>query len=701
MSSLQALLDAQERRKGSSSGGGGGGRPGDGGGRPPPPSPRGSGRWGGGGGGSRSARAREWQPPPPPGGRRDDASRSDRSRGGGGPSSFDRREGGSGGGGGGSGSGRWGGLSSSTSTSSPRGRARDGDGSDSASGRRSAEPTYEERRADIERRAVEESRRACAAADEGGRSGRRDAGGRADRSEDDIESLSSWVGPLVDGGCTYYQDRDKRFPFRTDERGYDLLRELMTTNRALLQLNHEMLEDKAANDAASSEYDPKDVLVRIGQGLYAHKPTLRTKGVTWSTEEYSHPGLQRMYLRMKSIQRFTEVWCLLERSAALGTFDDVVERCRAGEPGRKVRVAAVGGGPGYELLATKLFFARRAPEVELELICMDLCPAWRPYAERLGFRFVEYDINEEGGDPVRAAGMEPGQIDFVIVSCVMIYCTNAAVLGMFRRLLHDDGVKAILISERGERTRACTMMEELGGKVIRLIDQSGGMDERQAIWCSPAFCDEQLRTCTPDYEGHQRESVFPNVPYCEHKERRSAGEKAEDMALHPSSVASKSMGSFSSKYLVYHERVKTTRVYIRDATPVSPYALILFGGGSIQVEGGGIESVIWMDGWLGFKCPRRDHELLMELRGVLDGIMRKKIENPLGYEFCSDAVGIITAVKAILEMDEDGKAVSRVFQQQDTGGTALERPMNKQSNGGGGKSRKKKGGGGGNGRSSR
>ena len=183
--------------------------------------------------------------------------------------------------------------------------------------------------------------------------------------------------------------------------------------------------------------------------------------------------------------------------------------------------------------------------------------------------------------------------------------------------------------------------------------------------------------------------------------RTEPGEKAEDMALHPSSVASKSMGSFSSKYLVYHERVKTTRVYIRDATPVSPYALILFGGGSIQVEDGGNESVIRMDGWLGFKCPRRDHGLVMELREVLDGIMRKKIENPK-MEFCGDAVGIITAVKAILEMDEDGKAVSRVLQQQDTaGGTALERLMRK-SNGGGGSGKKKKKksrGGGGNGRS--
>ncbi|KAL7541719.1 hypothetical protein ACHAXR_011153 [Thalassiosira sp. AJA248-18] len=300
----------------------------------------------------------------------------------------------------------------------------------------------------------------------------------------------------------------------------------METNMALLKLNQKRLEEEAAAVAADQgvEYNAKDVIIRIGQGLYAHKPTLRTKGVTWSTEEYSHPGLQRMYLRMKSIQRFTEIWCLLERSAAIGVFDEFFERNK--EAGTTVlRIAAVGGGPGYELLATKLFFAERAPGIELELICMDLCPAWRPYVEQLGFRFVgEYDINEEGNDPLRAAGLERGlPIHFCIVSCVMIYCTNNNTMNMFRKLVHEGGVKAILVSERGERTSACTMMEDLGVKVIRLIDQSNGMDERQAIWCSQEFSDEQLRTCSPDFEAHQDESVFPNVPYCEHKERRSGG----------------------------------------------------------------------------------------------------------------------------------------------------------------------------------
>jgi hypothetical protein len=64
------------------------------------------------------------------------------------------------------------------------------------------------------------------------------------------------------------------------------------------------------------------------------------------------------------------------------------------------------------------------------------------------------------------------------------------------------------------------MMEDLGGKVVRLIDQSDGMDERQAIWTSHEFCKERMRTSHLDYEAHQSGCVFPNVPYCEHKGER-------------------------------------------------------------------------------------------------------------------------------------------------------------------------------------
>ena len=358
------------------------------------------------------------------------------------------------------------------------------------------EPSYEERMAAIEKDAKTASRK----------------GKNIDNKcnyddEQDVNSISSWVGPLIDGKCTFYQDRDKRYPFTTGERGYALLQQLLEKNKDLLRLNWEQIEEEAASNGTSA-----DVVIRMGHGLYADKPTLRTKGVTWSTEEYSHPGLQRMYLRMKSIQRFTEVWAMLERSADIGVFDQVF-----GQGTGTVRIAAVGGGPGYELLAARLFFLERDPEITLELICMDVCPAWKPYAELLGFRFVYYDINDVGTNPLQLAGLQPGELHFCIVSCVMVYVTNDQTLDMFHRLIHEGGVNAILQSERGEKTRSCLMMEDRGGVVTRLIDQSFGVDERQVVMSSREFDDSNLHK--PKH-NNSVEPTFPNVPFCEHKEQR-------------------------------------------------------------------------------------------------------------------------------------------------------------------------------------
>ena len=366
--------------------------------------------------------------------------------------------------------------------------------------------SYEERRARIEKDAFEASERAA--------SGRYNRHSNADKEGD--EDISTWIGPLVEDEetgekrCTYYQDRDKKYPFYCGEKGYELLQKLMKENAALLELNRQRIEEEADGTSETGKPYSPDVIVRIGKGLYAHKPTLRTKGVTWSTEEYSHPGLQRMYLRMKSIQRFTEIWALLERADAIGTFDRIYEK-----GSDTVRIAAVGGGPGYELLAARFFFKEKCPDITLELTCMDVCEAWRPCAEKLGFCFVQYDIIDDSTDPLAAAGLEPGELDICIISCVMIYCTTKQTVEMFYKLLHDGGVRAALVSERGEKNIACTMFEELGGSVVRLINQSHGLDERQAIWCSNDFYETNLLSSLKGTDRSQ--PTFPNVPFEEHK----------------------------------------------------------------------------------------------------------------------------------------------------------------------------------------
>jgi hypothetical protein len=179
----------------------------------------------------------------------------------------------------------------------------------------------------------------------------------------------------VSGRCVYYQDKGKRYRFITDaEEGMPLLCDLVTTNRSLLEKNEEIMAQRG---------DPMS-LKQEGYHIYSEKPTLKSAvstaslhsqrirvsslllssrlhgvhfrvrfqslhmpqaNVTWSDEEYGHPGLQHMYLRYKSFQRFTETYALLERAEMRSLFSgDGVFTPKA--DGRPLRVASIGGGPG-------------------------------------------------------------------------------------------------------------------------------------------------------------------------------------------------------------------------------------------------------------------------------------------------------------------------------------------------------------------
>mmetsp|Transcript_25549 Transcript_25549/g.31420 ORF Transcript_25549/g.31420 Transcript_25549/m.31420 type:complete len:332 (-) Transcript_25549:43-1038(-) len=140
---------------------------------------------------------------------------------------------------------------------------------------------------------------------------------------DEIRSLRSWVGEIKrtsDGSkqCTYYQDRRKKYPFKTSEDGYKLLQKLLDSNEAILRENMRLI---------MAQGDPQYVMA-FGEALYEVKPCLKAYGETWSQEEYGHPGFQRIYIKLKSFQRFTETWATLERCFADGLFDIHVDEAR-------------------------------------------------------------------------------------------------------------------------------------------------------------------------------------------------------------------------------------------------------------------------------------------------------------------------------------------------------------------------------------
>merc|ERR1719454_1555461 len=124
-----------------------------------------------------------------------------------------------------------------------------------------------------------------------------------------------------------------------------------------------------------------------------------------------------------------------------------------------------------------------------------------------------------------------------------------------------------------------------------------------------------------------------------------------EVAIHPSSVNSKETKFNGMTYLIYHEKVRTTRVYVRDCSPVSAYALILFGGVLSSQPGSPPlpppmpvsrkhrkhappppppprEGVLVIDGWIRFSVSVTEQQLLMGVRSKLDALLASKIESP-------------------------------------------------------------------------
>uniref|UniRef100_A0A452UC67 Putative ATP-dependent RNA helicase DHX57 n=1 Tax=Ursus maritimus TaxID=29073 RepID=A0A452UC67_URSMA len=99
--------------------------------------------------------------------------------------------------------------------------------------------------------------------------------------------------------------------------------------------------------------------------------------------------------------------------------------------------------------------------------------------------------------------------------------------------------------------------------------------------------------------------------------------------IHPSSV-NYQVRHFDSPYLVYHEKIKTSRVFIRDCSMVSVYPLVLFGGGQVSVQLQRGEFIVSLDdGWIRFAAASHQvAELVKELRCELDQLLQDKIKNP-------------------------------------------------------------------------
>ena len=120
----------------------------------------------------------------------------------------------------------------------------------------------------------------------------------------------------------------------------------------------------------------------------------------------------------------------------------------------------------------------------------------------------------------------------------------------------------------------------------------------------------------------------------------------EEVFVHPSSILAKNK-KFPGNFLVFHDRVKTSKVFLRDVTVVSNYAAMLFGG---RIEVFPEDQTLEIDDWISFQATGREGILLSKLRQEIDKLLLAKVADT---NFDISSKPIASLVVSLLKSEAD------------------------------------------------
>jgi HrpA-like RNA helicase len=150
--------------------------------------------------------------------------------------------------------------------------------------------------------------------------------------------------------------------------------------------------------------------------------------------------------------------------------------------------------------------------------------------------------------------------------------------------------------------------------------------------------------------------LYPNIlvaprPLVDGTGKQEAGQVAfqsrnkGEVYLHPCTISFTSK-QLESRYCCFHEIVKTRKMYARDCTTVSPFALVLFGG---ALEVYQRQGVVTVDDWLKFRILPKPATLVKHLRAQMERMLLRKIIAPEDDVTESpEAKALIASISALL-----------------------------------------------------
>uniref|UniRef100_A0A673G7L4 ATP-dependent RNA helicase DHX29 n=1 Tax=Sinocyclocheilus rhinocerous TaxID=307959 RepID=A0A673G7L4_9TELE len=152
-------------------------------------------------------------------------------------------------------------------------------------------------------------------------------------------------------------------------------------------------------------------------------------------------------------------------------------------------------------------------------------------------------------------------------------------------------------SRPGAEPKALGSLSQQDVSVLKAVLTAGLYDSVGRILCTPSLDVQERVACVAE----------------------TAQGKAH---VHPSSV---NRFLQTHGWLLFQEKVKYTKVFLRDTTLISPLSMLLFGG-DIDVQHR--ERLISLDGWIYFQAPVRIGVIFKHLRKLIDSLLERKLANP-------------------------------------------------------------------------
>eukprot|EP00794_Sanderia_malayensis_P015883 gene15883-17483_t len=171
------------------------------------------------------------------------------------------------------------------------------------------------------------------------------------------------------------------------------------------------------------------------------------------------------------------------------------------------------------------------------------------------------------------------------------------------------------------------MIKNMKSQFARLLHEIGFLS-------SPDCCDKEANIHSDNtklFKAVICAGLYPNVAKVIPRHAAKRPPKLETkqdgkVAIHPKSVNSE-VRTFESQWIIYHLKMRTSKIYLFDTTMISPLPLLFFGG-KISTTREDFQNIIKVDDWIKFQASNRIAKLVKELRVKLDDWLEQKIANP-------------------------------------------------------------------------